>query len=416
MISLRTILPLCLPTLLLAAGCIEGNRDVRLAATETDTSDPGDTGDATDTKNDNPCPSDACFINGSCRAPGDGDPNNICRECIPEVNPLGYSARPDASSCDDNEQCTLESSCQAGRCKGTFEPECLEIPTCVDRVECDAFGCTHILDDDVCLIDGRCYAPGATDDSGCMLCDARAPLEWVAGNDQVPCNNADLCEVNSLCEAGVCVGKPRDCDDGLDCTLDTCAGGLCVNGPNDGATCSVDDVCQARGVCDGETCETDALHIDFEDNDSISMASLLFPTPPADSRATAVGNLNPSSDNDWFLYDVAPTADGSMPRPRATFVFATDKLEGCLLMACNSADGTSLTRPVPVPSCSDGLANMVSNSFAGCCLTSAGASSRLTLDANCDSGAGRAAVFVTRYGTTQSECPAYEFDWGTVAP
>jgi hypothetical protein len=43
---------------------------------------------------------------------------------------------------------------------------------------------------------------------------------------------------------------------------------------------------------------------------------------------SASGNLNPPSDDDWFLYDVGQAADGAMPHPRAAFSFLTDKLEG----------------------------------------------------------------------------------------
>jgi hypothetical protein len=65
-----------------------------------------------------PCDRDACYIDGSCRRLGESDPNDSCRECVPEVDPLDYSARPDGTGGDDNEPCTLESSCQAGRCQG----------------------------------------------------------------------------------------------------------------------------------------------------------------------------------------------------------------------------------------------------------------------------------------------------------
>lgn len=161
-----------------------------------------------------------------------------------------------------------------------LEPECIDIPECVDRGECDGFGCVHLLDTNACLIEGRCYAPDATDDIGCMVCDPRTPLEWMPGDDEGACNNVDLCKVESRCGDGVCVGKPRDCDDELDCTLDSCEGGLCIHNPNDTATCSVDDACQAQGVCDGEICTTALLNIDLEDNGNINSPTFLSPAPP----------------------------------------------------------------------------------------------------------------------------------------
>jgi hypothetical protein len=73
-------------------------------------------------------------------------------------------------------------------------------------------------------------------------------------------------------------------------------------------------------------------------------------------------------------------------------------------------------QPAQAPDCGVGLEYKRSGSFEGCCLASDAITSQITLDANCDSGTGKAAVFVRRYGNTQSECPAYDFTWGTVAP
>lgn len=57
-------------------------------------------------------------------------------------------------------------------------------------------------------------------------------IESVAGDGEL-CDPEDVCEVDGLCEAGTCRGRPRSCDDNNACTLDgACVRGLgCLNRP-----------------------------------------------------------------------------------------------------------------------------------------------------------------------------------------
>jgi len=43
------------------------------------------------------------------------------------------------------------------------------------------------------------------------------------------CNDNDGCTVNDNCVMGVCAGKPKECDDGDDCTADSCREGRCIH-------------------------------------------------------------------------------------------------------------------------------------------------------------------------------------------
>jgi cysteine-rich repeat protein len=73
-----------------------------------------------------------------------------------------------------------------------------------------------------------------------------------------PCDDGSFCTVFDQCNAGICVGTPRDCGDGNDCTVDSCDEGAdaCVhdavaadgNACEDGQFCTVGDTC-AGGAC-----------------------------------------------------------------------------------------------------------------------------------------------------------------------
>ena len=100
----------------------------------------------------------------------------------------------------------------------------------------------------------------------CTACNADAQC-----NDGLACNGVETCDLgNAACVAGT----PIVCDDGNQCTTDTCVDplGTCSATPvvdgtacDDGVTCSVPDTCQA-GACLGEedgnsngTCDVDEV-------------------------------------------------------------------------------------------------------------------------------------------------------------
>lgn len=92
--------------------------------------------------------------------------------------------------------------------------------------------------------------------------------------DNIPCESADKCIQNAQCHLGVCIGTPKVCDDGVDCTEDLCrqSTGECVFVPkpeicDDHNSCTV-DACTETGcthqnrpngeLCDdGDSCTSD---------------------------------------------------------------------------------------------------------------------------------------------------------------
>jgi hypothetical protein len=172
-------------------------------------------------KDDNPCTDDSC------------DPL------------LGCLHSPNALSCNDGNVCTAGDTCLAGECAAGEPLICDDSNVCNGLETCDpAVGCqSGVLlvcadDDDVCT-DTDCQ-PGA----GC-----------VTTLNQAYCDDGDPCTIGDQCHLGSCQADGNlDCDDGNECTDDTCNGpDGCVYSPNaascdDGTKCTAGDHC-AAGWC-----------------------------------------------------------------------------------------------------------------------------------------------------------------------
>ena len=134
---------------------------------------------------------------------------------------------PDDTLCDDEELCTSDSCDEVADC--VFTPV-----ECPEGQQCDS-------------TDGQCQPLGCTDDEGC--------------DDGFFCNGAETCDTAT----GTCQpGTPVDCDDGVDCTVDTCDefDDVCVNTPDDiacpddGLFCTGDEICDPEAGCvsNGDPC------------------------------------------------------------------------------------------------------------------------------------------------------------------
>ena len=75
-----------------------------------------------------------------------------------------------------------------------------------------------------------------------------------AASDGSPCEDGNACTHADVCFGGQCSeGVLLDCDDGVPCTVDTCAGGGCVHTPASGP-CEDGDVCTLGDSCKGGSC------------------------------------------------------------------------------------------------------------------------------------------------------------------
>lgn len=209
-----------------------------------------------------------------CERDRDCPQGRICRSgwCV-----LG--GRPcDALSCDDLEDCTVDScsggdcvnepmedgtpcggagtcvtaaTCSAGECLGSPEPEgqpCDDGFFCTDGEECDGSGgCVGVSR--FCASESQCTVGSCNEDS--------KSCEQIAAEDYSTCTDGDPCTANDVCESG-------QCDGGQHCTCDdscqTCDGGCCevtyLEFCSDGGCpldCAVAD-CACYYNCAGPSC------------------------------------------------------------------------------------------------------------------------------------------------------------------
>jgi len=123
----------------------------------------------TDCDDSNPCTTDVCVNPGTTQA--------YCQN----------TAVADGTTCDDGKWCTVNDVCTAGVCSGAARD-------CSDTVACTVDSCDET--NDTCV--------NTPDNSYC--------------DDGVYCNGAESCDATLGCQAGT----PVVCDDGNECTTDSC--------------------------------------------------------------------------------------------------------------------------------------------------------------------------------------------------
>ncbi|MBM4355867.1 MAG: hypothetical protein FJ109_19115, partial [Deltaproteobacteria bacterium] len=240
------------------------------------------------------CQLGGCISGGSLTC----NDNNPCTDdsCDPKV---GCQHKANSAACDDGNPCTTGDYCTNGWCTFTGFTVCDDGKVCNGKETCDpkkgcVSGTPPALDDGIaCTFDfcdeaagGVVHSPqnGACDDqkfcNGTETCDAKKGcLPGIAPvlDDKVPCTQ-DLCDEvgdkvvhvpdHAKCSDGtVCTGMelcdvlldcvpgiPLNCNDGVECTLDSCdkvAG--CQNVPdaskcNDSNACT-NDSCDIKSGC-----------------------------------------------------------------------------------------------------------------------------------------------------------------------
>jgi hypothetical protein len=152
---------------------------------------------------------------------------------------------------------------------------------------------------DTALMDNLKFCPSDCNDGNPCTDDACDPDSGGADvngcthtNNTAPCTDGTVCTQGDVCAGGACIPGPSlNCDDGIQCTLDSCdpmngcqnnAAALDGQPCDDGNTCSGPDTCSA-GVCSGPT-----LPQNCDDNDPCTedlcdpMGGCLHPTAGRD--------------------------------------------------------------------------------------------------------------------------------------
>ena len=178
------------------------------------------------------CVQGAC--KGSALGPGDCLDGNPCTTdwCDDYV---GCTHAPSLAACDDGDLCTKGDFCNGGAClPGTI------VCPCEFNSDCD--------DGNTCTIDSCKVGVGCSN----------APL--AAGAD---CDDGDACTLQDTCTNAICQGKKASCDDSNPCTTDVCLASYgCLHKPLQGQPCNDQNACTKADVCVDGKCKGVSLLCD----------------------------------------------------------------------------------------------------------------------------------------------------------
>lgn len=204
------------------------------------------TGTLTACTDGNPCTQDVCDPLAGCQhPPADGTMCNDGNECTENDLCVEGACMGQSASCSDGNQCTLDSCTFEGGCIHTQPP---------------GFPCS---DGNACTASDKCYQgackagkPVSCDDGDDCTQDSCNPLTGCSNQPLTgtPCYDHDACTKDDICAMGKCIGQPIVCGDSNFCTQDTCDPATgCVFTPLD-VPCDDNDPCTEGDYCGGGKC------------------------------------------------------------------------------------------------------------------------------------------------------------------
>jgi hypothetical protein len=153
--------------------------------------------------------------------------------------------------CDDADACTTADRCALGLCGGVATV-CDDGDPCTND-HCDASSGACVFEQApacACSVDEDCPSAGPCISRTCGA--AGLCVDTVLAG---PCSDGSLCTQGDTCQAGVCVGGPVDCADSDACTADGCDPATgCVHAPADGPPCDDQDPCTVADACVAGAC------------------------------------------------------------------------------------------------------------------------------------------------------------------
>ncbi len=218
-----------------------------------------------------PCTSvSQCSSTGQCvgKALLNCDTGDDCRPgncetglgCVDKIS-------PDGTPCNETDSCAHGSQCISGQCVTDQYYFCDDNKECTINT-CNDDGCVFYpiiqplpCDDGLrCTTGEYCYArecnsvPVSCDDGNFCTADSCSEEN---GCSHVPANEGQNCPLSKsrallgVCSNGACVGSCSgvgDCDDHIECTIDSCEGNLCRHVP-DHALCDDGEYCNGAELC-----------------------------------------------------------------------------------------------------------------------------------------------------------------------
>ncbi|MDH3201045.1 MAG: hypothetical protein OEM15_09150 [Myxococcales bacterium] len=229
-------------------------------------------GDGTPCGDGGACMGGTCIEEDLCMDVVCDDTGNDCTvaECNNLTGVCDEMNVPDETACNDDTGVCLSGMCEVGnQCEGV---DCSSGNDCVDGGTCNPSNglCEGGGPEPIntpCDVDGVCDGAGTcvecNDGSQCPddsnQCTMAACDLNVCGQSNVM--NGMVCDLvgmdDGICEDGTCVTPPDcieniDCDDGNECTVNSCVDGMCVTQPEeDGVTC---DAAATPGSCQSGIC------------------------------------------------------------------------------------------------------------------------------------------------------------------
>ena len=226
------------------------------------------------------CTDDSCNSATGCvhanRTGPCTDDGNVCTTDVCGGGVCTHPAQPNGTVCDDGAFCTAGDSCQGGICTPGPARDCSDTSPCTaDSCNEITDTCDHVplpvgapcTDNNACTVGDACDAGGACQPGGAANCDdgnectndsCNPATGCVHANRTGPCTDDGNTCTTDVCNAGACTHPSRPngtaCDDGAFCTVgDACQGGSCVPGParscNDNNACTSDSCDEAHDTC-----------------------------------------------------------------------------------------------------------------------------------------------------------------------
>ena len=216
-----------------------------------------------------------CKTDAQC---GDGNPCTTDK-CDTKTGSCSSIVASNGVACSDGNACSVNDACKDGKCRGA-KKACADGNACTFD-SCDPQkGCTFPSNSDTCDDGDACTSESFCNNGQCVgfkqkcddgkacttdSCDAKTgACKNVNRPDGASCAAGDACIIGAKCSAGTCKGVAKDCNDGNQCTADSCnkTTGQCANellaegsACEDGNFCTANDTC-AKGACSGaEVCK-----------------------------------------------------------------------------------------------------------------------------------------------------------------